>query len=52
MNKLKINNLVFTLGTFVAFFAFMVTTINVNTACFWIMHQDEVPKSAKKLRKF
>lgn len=52
MNKLKKIDWVYGLGTLVASFALMVITLNVNSACFWIMHQDEVPKSAKKLRKF
>lgn len=45
-------DLLYTLGSVVSAFALVVTTFNVNTTCAWIMHQDELPKSAKKLRKF
>lgn len=36
----------------IAGFALMLTTFNVSTACWFIMHQDEIPQEAKKLRKF
>lgn len=52
MNKLKKNDWIFSLGALIASLALIVTTLNVNTACFWVMHQDEIPDSAKKLRKF
>jgi len=35
-----------------AMFAFMVTTVVANSACFFIMHQEVLPENAKKLRKF
>lgn len=50
--KLKRDSLLFSLGALVSSFALLVTTCNVNTTCFWVMHQDEIPDSAKKLRKF
>lgn len=52
MKRFKDKSWFYTLGRMVAAFAFMVTTINVNTTCMWHAHQDELPKSAKKLRKF
>ena len=35
-----------------AAFAMVVTTLVANSTCIYIMHQDEMPESAKKLRKF
>lgn len=32
--------------------AMIVTSLNVNSACVCIMHQDLLPEEAKKLRKF
>ena len=32
--------------------ALVVTTISANSACAYMMHQPELPASAKKLRKF
>lgn len=32
--------------------ALVITSFTVNSTCIFTMHQDEVPKSAKKLRKF
>lgn len=52
MKKFKNKNWLYSLGSIVASFALMVTTLNVNTTCAWIAHQDELPKSATKLRKF
>lgn len=39
-------------GGFLAALAIVVTTMNANTACVCIMHQDSLPEEAKKLRKF
>ncbi|MFA9375858.1 MAG: cyclic lactone autoinducer peptide [Lachnotalea sp.] len=36
----------------VASIALALTTLNVSTACWYIMHQDEIPEEAKRLRKF
>ncbi|WP_341465164.1 cyclic lactone autoinducer peptide [Acetobacterium wieringae] len=30
----------------------MVTTLNVNTACWFFMHQPKLPEGAEKLKKF
>lgn len=46
------NNWLYTLGSLVSAFALMITTLNVNTTCYWIIHQPKLPKEAKKLRKF
>lgn len=32
--------------------ALVVTTMAANSTCYYYMHQDEMPKTAKKLRKF
>lgn len=52
MKKLISKNWLHTLGSMTATFALMVTALNVNTTCMFIAHQDELPKSAKKLRRF
>lgn len=39
-------------GGFLAALAMIVTSLNVNSACVCIMHQDSLPEEAKKLRKF
>ncbi|WP_373370306.1 cyclic lactone autoinducer peptide [Irregularibacter muris] len=35
-----------------ASFALMVTTLNMNMACIFLVHQPKLPQEAKKLRKF
>lgn len=32
--------------------ALVVTTVNVNTCCWFILGQDSLPEDAKKLRRF
>lgn len=39
-------------GGLLAALAIVVTTMNANAACVFIMHQDSLPEGAKKLRKF
>lgn len=39
-------------GGFLAALAIVVTSMNANSACVCIMHQDKLPEDAKKLRKF
>ncbi|MDF2542301.1 MAG: cyclic lactone autoinducer peptide [Herbinix sp.] len=36
----------------VAALAIMITAMNVNTACIYLIHQPKLPDGAKKLRKF
>lgn len=38
-------------GGAIAALALMVTSMNVNAACAWLMHQPELPKGAEKLKK-
>lgn len=38
-------------GTFAAL-AVMITAVNANSCCAWFTHQEKMPESAKKLRKF
>lgn len=52
MKNLKDKTLVYSLGNILTTFALMVTTLNVNTTCAWVAHQEELPETAKKLRKF
>ena len=47
----KKEKLLYLLGSVVASFAVMITSINVNTTCMFIAHQPKLPNSAKKLRK-
>lgn len=39
------------LGKVVSSFALAVTLLNVNSACIFLTHQDEIPESANKLKK-
>ena len=39
-------------GELFATFAIVITTINANTTCVCIMHQEHLPKEAEKLRRF
>lgn len=39
-------------GGLLAALAIVVTTMNENATCLFIMHQDSLPEEAKKLRKF
>jgi len=39
-------------GSFLAALAIVVTTMNANSTCLCIMHQDLLPDEAKRLRKF
>uniref|UniRef100_UPI00405738CF cyclic lactone autoinducer peptide n=1 Tax=Agathobacter sp. TaxID=2021311 RepID=UPI00405738CF len=38
--------------SFIAALALLVTYSGVNSACWYVMNQDELPKNSKKLRKF
>ena len=38
--------------SFIATLALFVTYNGVNTACWFVMNQDELPKGSKKLRNF
>lgn len=50
--KTCIKNLIFKFGSLVAGLALLVTTLNVNTTCAWLVYQPKLPEGAKKLRKF
>lgn len=39
-------------SSWLAAFAMVVTTATVNSACIFFMHQEKLPDTAKKLRKF
>lgn len=36
----------------IAVVSLAVTTLNVNTACWYVMGQDELPENSERLRKF
>lgn len=40
------------LGSCMAALAVMATALTANTTCVWFSHQEELPETAKKLRKF
>ncbi len=40
------------LGTSLASLALMVTALNVNTTCLFVMHQPKLPEDANKLSKY
>ncbi len=44
--------LVLKFGSVIASFALMITALNVNTTCHFLIHQPKLPKGAEKLRKF
>ena len=46
------NKLISKFGSLVACLALMVTVANVNSACYFLFHQPELPNGAKKFRKF
>ncbi len=52
MKNNKLKNIVYRWGGVVASCAIFVTTYNTNVRCALVMHQPELPESAKKLRKF
>ncbi len=52
MRKEVLKNFLYSLCGIVVSYAVVVTTLSANTACLYIMHQPELPESAKKLRKF
>lgn len=39
-------------GGMLAALALVVTTVTANSTCTWITHQEPLPETAKKLRKF
>ncbi len=52
MKNSKLKSIVYRWGSLAATFAMFVTTYNANVRCVFFMHQPELPKSAKNLRKF
>lgn len=39
-------------GGMLAALALVVTTVTANATCIWVTHQEPLPETAKKLRKF
>lgn len=48
----KMKKMIAKFGPMLAATALIVTTVSVNSACTWVGYQPELPKDAKKLRKF
>lgn len=48
----KSKNMFMKLSGTIATFALVITTLIANSACTYIMYQDELPEGAKKLRRF
>ena len=44
-------NLIYKLSGTVAGLALMATALNVNSACYYFIHQPELPQGAEKLSK-
>ena len=45
-------DILYLVGSTIATFAVIITTLNVNTTCLYMAHQPKMPESSKKLRKF
>ena len=50
--KKKVLTLFVKFGSFVSTLAFALVTVTANSTCNWYVYQEEMPKQAKKLRKF
>ncbi|MDW5300055.1 MAG: cyclic lactone autoinducer peptide [Sedimentibacter sp.] len=44
--------LVLKFGSAIASLALMITALNVNSTCYFLIHQPKLPKGAEKLRRF
>ena len=40
------------IGKFIAVVSMAVLTIGVNQVCYWLFDQEEIPESARRLRRF
>jgi len=47
-----LKKIIYKFGGMFASLALMVTALNVNVACAWLVHQPKLPKGADKLRMF
>jgi len=47
-----VNKLIMKYGGMLAALALVVTTLTANSACIFYTHQEQLPESAKALRKF
>lgn len=48
----KGKKLLLSICSIVPVIAVAITSLNVNTTCYYIINQDKLPNNAKKLRKF
>ncbi len=44
--------LILKFGSAIAGVALMITALNVNSTCYFLIHQPKLPKGAEKLRRF
>lgn len=49
---ITLKNMILKFGSAIASFALMITALNVNTTCYFLIHQPKLPKGAEKLRRF
>ena len=49
---INMKNIIFKNGGMLAALAMVFTTLTVNSTCTWMTYQEELPDTAKKLRKF
>jgi len=50
--RFAVNKLIMKYGGMLAALALVVTTLTANSACIFYTHQEQLPESAKALRKF
>lgn len=52
MGGLEVKKFITKYGSWLASMALVVTAFTANSACIFFMHQDKLPESAKRLRRF
>ena len=50
--KIAVKKFLYKYASVFAALALVITTVNANSTCYCVMHQDRMPESAKKLRRF
>jgi cyclic lactone autoinducer peptide len=46
------NKIFLKIGGLLASFALVITVMNVNSTCYFLIHQPKLPQGAEKLRRF
>ena len=52
MQRINMKKIILKYGGMLAALAMVFTTLTVNSTCTWMTYQEELPETAKKLRKF